>query len=118
MPIPYLTAPLSVDVWVFPVCCCSKGLGISSLGMLAVYLEAEFLEKELLVIAIDVPEFSSLEDVLFCYSTSSGWKGDGLCLDPQGEEPDSVACVDLRCMNFKMLADKGDELSQPKGIFN
>lgn len=43
--------------------------------MLAVYLEAEFLEKELLVIAIDVPEFSSLEDVLFCYSTSRWLEG-------------------------------------------
>lgn len=41
----------------------------------------------------------------------------GFVLTPE-REPDSVACVDLRCMNFKMLADKGDELSQPKGIFN
>lgn len=95
MTIPYLTAPLSVDVWVFPVSCCSKGLGVSSLRMLGIYLEAEFLEKEL-VILIDVPEFSSLEAVLFCYPTSSGWKGDWLCLDPQGEEPDSVPCGDLR----------------------
>ena len=52
--------------------------------MLGIYLEAQFLEKELLAIATHVPEFSSLEAALFCYSTSSGGKGDGLRLDPPG----------------------------------
>lgn len=116
--IPCLTAPLSAGIWVFPVCCCSKGLGISSLRMLGIYLEAEFLEKELLAIATGVPEFSSLEAVLFCYSTSSGWKGDGLCLDPPGWGARFSSMCGFETYNFKTLAHKGDELSQPRGIFN